>query len=404
MMKLKTFFGKTLVVVTMFALFGCGSAPAPAQTASEVSSGVAGIDLDAAIREAAAQMEANLPAQTKVALVSFASTSAQLSEYVISRLEAALVGGKKLVVVDRANLDKVREEQGFQLSGEVDDDSAKAIGRLLGAGAIVTGAFSDLGDVYSLTLKAINIESATVASSYPADITRSARIRTMLAAGGGAAGTQPARTANTPPAATPPAAVPVAVPVAAPPAPAAPETPPAPAVVYNIGDTGPAGGLIFYDKGSYSQGWRYLEAAPATTEITAQWRFNSGVLGSGVSDVIGATSKEVGMGQINTQTIMRHFSQNGGGFGLAVQVCDELAVNGFDDWFLPSQDELSYMYGNLYRRGLGGFRNEWYWSSTIISGNYTDASYAPSRINFANGEPASGESAVNRRVRAIRQF
>ena len=35
------------------------------------------------------------------------------------------------------------------------------------------------------------------------------------------------------------------------------------AVDYKIGDEGPAGGVIFYDKGEYSDGWRYLEAAPA---------------------------------------------------------------------------------------------------------------------------------------------
>jgi hypothetical protein len=148
-------------------------------------------------------MGENLPEGTKVALVSVASSSAQVSEYVISRLEAALVSGKKLVVVDRANLDKVREEQGFQLSGEVDDNSAKSIGKLLGAGAIVTGAFTDLGDVYSLTLKAINIETATVAVSYPADITKSTRIETLLARGGAETGPSasprpPAQTAQTP--------------------------------------------------------------------------------------------------------------------------------------------------------------------------------------------------------------
>jgi hypothetical protein len=37
---------------------------------------------------------------------------------------------------------------------------------------------------------------------------------------------------------------------------------------YPIGGTGPAGGHIFYDKGSYSNGWRYLEAAPVSTEWT----------------------------------------------------------------------------------------------------------------------------------------
>jgi len=35
---------------------------------------------------------------------------------------------------------------------------------------------------------------------------------------------------------------------------------------YALCDTGPAGGYIFYDKGYYSSGWRYLEAAPVSTE------------------------------------------------------------------------------------------------------------------------------------------
>ena len=32
--------------------------------------------------------------------------------------------------------------------------------------------------------------------------------------------------------------------------------------VYRIAQKGPAGGWVFFDKGDYSGGWRYLEAAP----------------------------------------------------------------------------------------------------------------------------------------------
>jgi hypothetical protein len=172
------------VIPLLMVIMGCASGGTFAKTTDGVSPGMG---LDAAIREAAAQMEAKIPAKTMVALVSVASPSTAFSTQVLTRLESAIVSSGKLVVVDRANLDKVREEQGFQLSGEVDDESAKSIGKLLGAGAIVTGSLADLGDVYSLTLKAINIETATVAVSYLADLAKSARIETLLASGGGAA-------------------------------------------------------------------------------------------------------------------------------------------------------------------------------------------------------------------------
>jgi hypothetical protein len=384
------------------------------------------MDLDTAIREAAAQMGENLPGGTKVALVSVASSSAQFSEYVISRLEAALVSGKKLVVVDRANLDKIREEQGFQASGEVDDDSAKSIGKLLGAGAIVTGAFANLGDVYSLTLKAINIETATVAASYPADIAKSVRIETLLASGGGArTGTRTAQaggstasatqTATSTPVAQDPAATstPATQDPAATPAPVVqtpaqtaqttrvaqtpvPETP----KTYKIGDTGPAGGFIFYDKGNDSGGWRYLEAAPASTEGKAlQWSvsaFDTGAKGS-----------EAGTGKQNTRNIMDASVQVAVN-APAARLCDRLAYGGYDDWYLPSKNELGLMYMNLKVDGIGGLGNEWYWSSSesgIGSGVWIQ--------NFGNGQQYAGlsydsntQSAKDKghNVRAIRQF
>jgi hypothetical protein len=215
------------IIPLMLVIMGCASGGA---TRVETNGNSPGMDLDAAIKEAAVQMEAKIPPKTMVALVSVASPSTAFSTQVLTRLESAIVGGGSLGVVERANLDKVREDPGFQLSGEVDDESAKSIGKLLGAGAIVTGSLADLGDVYSLTLKAINIETATVAVSYLADLAKSARVETLLASGGGAAGTSGATRART-------------VQTGGIKAPVQPATPPVP--TYKIGDTGPAGVLCF---------------------------------------------------------------------------------------------------------------------------------------------------------------
>jgi hypothetical protein len=366
------------IVPLVMILMGCASS---GTVAAETNVNSPGMDLDAAIREAAAQMGENIPGRTQVALVNVASSSAQLSEYVISRLEAALVSGKKLVVVDRANLDKVREEQGFQLSGEVDDNSAKNIGKLLGAGAIVTGAFANLGDVYSLTLKAINIETATVAVSYPADIAKSTRIETMLASGGGAAGTG-TRTAqaggNTAQAPATPTPAPAAEP--------APAAPPAP--TYKVGDTGPAGGIVFYDKFSSAGGWRYLETAPAETEQ----KFPLGV-------AVNGTSPALGDGKRNTQLIVEELRK--AKIGGAAQYCDDLEYGGYTDWFLPSRDELDLMYRNLKEKGVGGFGNERYWSSSRNSNGYYRNAQGQ---NFSNGEQNDLDIGNTYSVRAIRQF
>jgi hypothetical protein len=334
-----------------------------------------GLSLDAAIREAAGQMDRRLPASTKVALINVGSASTALSEYILGRLEAALVGSGKLVVVDRANLDKIRAEQGFQLSGDVSDESAKAIGQLLGAGAIVTGSFSDLGDVYGLTLKAINMETAAVAVSYPADIAKSTRITTLLAAGGGATGSGAGDAAVAKPAAERNAA-------------------PAATKVYKVGETGPAGGIVFHDKGNDSGGWRYLEAAPVSTERNLIW----GLFGTTVN----GTGVELGVGKQNTMAIVQSLMSSGE-FNSAVYYCDALESGGYNDWYLPSKGELAMMYINLKQKGLGGFSGDWYWSSSDVN---NDAAW---KQQFSDGSQYVGNNrgtskSDSHRVRAIRQF
>jgi len=125
---------------------------------------------------------------------------------------------------------------------------------------------------------------------------------------------------------------------------------------YLIGETGPAGGIIFYDQGKYKDGWRYLEAAPASTEfVKLSW-------GAYNKDVSG-TSTEIGSGKQNTLKIVKYLEDNNQS-GRAAQMCAQLSYGGYKDWFLPSKDELYWMYQNLAKQKIGSFANVRYWSSS----------------------------------------
>ena len=69
----------------------------------------------------------------------------------------------------------------------------------------------------------------------------------------------------------------------------------------------------------------------------------------------------------------------------AADICANLSLEGYTDWFLPSKDELNKMWlnigqGNFLGLGnVGGFANDEYWSS---SENDTNSAWDQ---NFDNG-------------------
>ena len=130
---------------------------------------------------------------------------------------------------------------------------------------------------------------------------------------------------------------------------------------YKIGDTGPAGGIVFYDKGNNSDGWQYLEAAPPEFEFQANW--NS-----------------------------------------ANEICKLLNINGITGWRLPDRDELSFMYLNLKKKDLGGFSNDSYWSSTEEGKIILFTMYHHFGNGLVLGADRLGRGIVSYKVRAVREF
>jgi len=162
--------------------------------------------------------------------------------------------------------------------------------------------------------------------------------------------------------------------------------------LYALRDTGPAGGLIFYVKeGGCFDGRMYLEAAPATTEwMDKKW--------GSYGERIGGTETDIGKGQSNTTRIVTWLDSNPE-TGRAAQLCDALVYGGYSDWFLPSRDELNLMYTNLKVAGVGGFVDNYYWSSSEYS------AYGKWYQSFYNGGQSYGNYTGGIFwVRAVRAF
>jgi tetratricopeptide (TPR) repeat protein len=173
------------LILTAFAAFsGCLGGPAPADTAGPVSVPAEGLSLEEGLTRIAREIEAALPEGRRVAVVNFESPSARFSDFVLEELQGILVNGRKLVVTERSQLEPLRNELSFQMSGELSEESALNIGHWLGAQLIVTGGLVDLGGAYRCRFNGIDIETAVRQVSAAATLRRDTLIAAMLPAEG----------------------------------------------------------------------------------------------------------------------------------------------------------------------------------------------------------------------------
>jgi hypothetical protein len=151
--------------------------------------------------------------------------------------------------------------------------------------------------------------------------------------------------------------------------------------LYAIGDTGPAGGIVFYITDGGLHG---LEAATVDQEST-QW-------GCSGTEISGANGTAVGTGEQNTADIIAA--------GCNQTTAASVASAYGPGWYLPSKDELNLLYLQKAAGVVGGFASYYYWSSSQVSANFAwyqsfDDGY---QLDYYGGKHYS------RAVRAVRAF
>ena len=143
----KNNFNFYLALIMIILFCGCTSSPDNSNISvdHENTAVLPTIDeLDSAIRAATDNLNERVHHGQVIAIISITSNHISLSEYIISELNSYIISDNLFFLVDRHQLDAIRMEQNFQLSGEVDDESAQSIGRILGAQAIIIGTISQL--------------------------------------------------------------------------------------------------------------------------------------------------------------------------------------------------------------------------------------------------------------------
>ena len=151
------------------------------------------------------------------------------------------------------------------------------------------------------------------------------------------------------------------------------------------------GGLLFYLNLSDGSG---LICAKNDQSEGVTWGCDSTVFS-------GAVRTYVGSGQINTNDILRDCASENN----AAKLCDDYVAEGYDDWYLPSEDELNQLYRNIGIKMLSArFSEALYWSSS----KFDNLSYNGAVVIYFATTPLNAsvwnERTTLNRVRAVRAF
>ena len=159
-------------------------------------------------------------------------------------------------------------------------------------------------------------------------------------------------------------------------------------IIYEIGDTGPAGGKVFYITPG-SGGIHGLEAA-LIDQAPAPWNCD-GTDVAGVDNITSADTPDSHSGAANTPLIAAACG------GAAAVAADYVWPRGQTDGFLPNKEELDLLYDQKVAGVVGGFASL-YWSSSEI-----DSGFAWLQ-GFGGGNQFDNGKNFTHGVRAVRAF
>ncbi|MDR2865475.1 MAG: penicillin-binding protein activator LpoB [Spirochaetaceae bacterium] len=168
---------RIVVLLLLAILTSCGSKPAVKENSVPVSVSVPEkereltvTDIKNAVSKHKDLVIDTIPAKSRIALLDINSFDQDLGDFATEEIIMSLVKAKKFSIIDRDSIETLRKEQRFQASGEVNDATAVAIGKFVGASVVITGAIHRRYGRIDFTLKILDVETSEIIDLVPIQI------------------------------------------------------------------------------------------------------------------------------------------------------------------------------------------------------------------------------------------
>ncbi len=102
------------------------------------------------------------------------------SAFVSDFFRQDLVTSNSIKVIEKNNMDKILEEQGFQQTGCTDTECAVEMGKILNVKSMVIGSFGKLLDLYQITIRIVSVESGNILYADDANCKSSDDVRSIV--------------------------------------------------------------------------------------------------------------------------------------------------------------------------------------------------------------------------------
>jgi len=139
-------------------------------------------NLETALKKTTEYFAGRLPMGSRVVVLNITSRHPELSDYIINEMTMHFFNNGNFMMVDRQNLEAIRQEMNFQYSGDVSDESMVSIGKKLGAQTIISGNIAQAGDTFRLQVRAIAVETAAIQGMQSSNIVIDRMMATLTGA------------------------------------------------------------------------------------------------------------------------------------------------------------------------------------------------------------------------------